>query len=181
MTSAFRQTWPRRPEAEQMLDLFSLSGGNARMITRRVFAVAAVSVLATAAIVTFAQTAAKPVMHSSVFQWNSLKVEPTRQGARRGVFDGPTPALAELEMHITTLNPGESPHPPHRHAAEELMIIKEGTLEALQGGRTNIVEAGGIIFEASNELHGLRNIGTNRATYYVLKIAPHDLAPAKPQ
>jgi quercetin dioxygenase-like cupin family protein len=84
-------------------------------------------------------------------------------------------------MHITTLNPGESPHPPHRHAAEELMIIKEGTLEALQGDQTNIVEAGGIIFEASNELHGLRNIGTNPATYYVLKIAPRDLAKPKPQ
>jgi uncharacterized cupin superfamily protein len=138
-----------------------------------------VSVLVTAAVVTFAQTAAKPVMHSSVFNWDRLKVEPTKIGERRGVFDAPTPALEDLEMHITTLNPGESPHPPHRHAAEELMIIKEGTLEALQGDQTNIVTAGGIIFEASNELHGLRNIGTNRATYYVLKIVPHDLVKTK--
>ena len=55
------------------------------------------------------------------------------------------------------------------------MIIKEGTLEALQGDVTNIVTAGDIVFEAANELHGLRNIGTNRATYYVFKFAPHDL------
>ena len=151
------------------------------MITRRDIAVAAVAMLATAAIVTFAQTGAKPVLHSSVFNWDSLKVEPTRMGERRAVFDAPTPALEDLEMHITTLNPGESPHPPHRHPAEELMIIKEGTLEALQGGRTNIVTAGGTIFEASNELHGLRNIGTNRATYYVLKMVPHDLAKPRPQ
>ncbi len=151
------------------------------MITRRDFAVAAMSVLATAAVVTFAQTTAKPVMHSSVFNWSSLKVEPTKMGERRSVFDAPTPALEELEMHITTLNPGESPHPPHQHPAEELMIIKQGTLEAVQNGRTNIVEAGGVIFEASNEWHGLRNIGTNRATYYVLKIIPHDLAKPKPQ
>jgi hypothetical protein len=82
------------------------------MITRRDFTVAAVSALATAAVVTFAQTAGKPVMHSSVFNWGSLKVEPTKMGERRGVFDAPTPALEELEMHITTLNPGESPHPP---------------------------------------------------------------------
>jgi len=52
---------------------------------------------------------------------------------------------------------------------------------AVQGEQTNIVEAGGIIFEASNELHGLRNIGTNRATYFVLKFYPHDLAKVKPQ
>jgi len=151
------------------------------MFTRRDFAVAAVAMLATAAVVTFAQTAAKPVMHSSVFNWSSLKAEPTKAGERRGVFDAPTPALEELEMHITTLNPGESPHPPHRHPAEEVMILKEGTLEAMQNGVTNIVTAGGIIFEASNEWHGLRNIGTNRATYFVIKIYPHDLVQPKPQ
>jgi quercetin dioxygenase-like cupin family protein len=149
------------------------------MITRRDFVVAGVAIFTTAAVLAFAQTAAKPVMHSSVFNWSSLKAVPTPMGERRVVFDSPTPALAELEMHITTLNPGESPHAPHQHPEEELMIIKEGTMEALQGDKTNIVEAGGVIFEASNELHGLRNVGTNRATYYVVKIVPRDLA--KPQ
>jgi uncharacterized cupin superfamily protein len=114
-------------------------------------------------------------MHSSVFNWADLKVTPTKQGERRAVFDAPTPTLANFECHITTLNPGESPHAPHHHADEEVMIIKEGTLAAFQGDKTNIVEAGGIIFEASNELHGMKNIGTNRATYFVLKYAPHDL------
>ena len=151
------------------------------MITRRDIVVAAASILAAATVATFAQTAAKPVLHSSIFSWDSLKVAPTQTGERRGVCDAPTPALEDLEMHITTLNRGESPHPPHRHPAEELMIIKEGTLEALQGSQTNIVTAGGIIFEASNEWHGLRNIGTNRATYYVLKMVPHDLAKPRPQ
>jgi uncharacterized cupin superfamily protein len=94
------------------------------------------------------------------------------------VVDAPTPGLANLEIHITTLNPGQSPHPHHHHVAEELMILREGTLEAMQQGRTNIVQAGGIIFEASNEEHGLRNIGTNPATYYVIKFLPHD-APAR--
>jgi uncharacterized cupin superfamily protein len=118
-------------------------------------------------------------MHSCVFNWADLKATPTKMGERRGVFDAPTPTLANFECHITTLNPGESPHAPHQHADEELMVVKEGTLAALQGGKTNIVEAGGIIFEASNELHGLRNIGTNRATYFVFKFVPHDLVLTK--
>lgn len=118
-------------------------------------------------------------MHSTIFNWADLKVSPTRAGERRAVFDSPTPALAKLECHITTLNPGESPHPPHQHAAEELMIIRRGTLEALQGDKTNIVTAGGIIFEASEEFHGLRNVGTNAATYYVISILPRDLAGTK--
>ena len=145
------------------------------MITRRDLMVAALSLSLTGAGLALAQSAAKPLMHSFVRPWANLKATPTKQGERRSVCDAPTPNLANLEGHITTLNPGESPHLPHRHAEEELMIIKEGTLEALQGDVTNIVTAGDIVFEAANELHGLRNIGTNRATYYVFKFAPHDL------
>lgn len=149
------------------------------MIDRRDILVAAVTFGATIAVVALAQSAAKPVMHSRVFQWSDMKVEPTKVGARRGVFDAPTATLENFECHVTTLNPGEAPHAAHKHPDEELMIVKEGTLEAVQNGVTNRVEAGGIIFCASNEMHGLRNVGTNRATYFVLKVYPHDLAKAK--
>ena len=145
-------------------------------ITRRDVVVATISFFVAVAGMAFAQAAAvKPLLHSCVFNWADLKAVPTKQGERRVVFDAPTPTLANLECHITTLNPGESPHAPHRHANEELMIVKEGTLAALQGDQTNIVTAGGIIFEASNEWHGLKNIGTNQAVYYVFKFDPHDL------
>jgi quercetin dioxygenase-like cupin family protein len=157
------------------LDLIPVCGGNEVMITRRDLVVAAISISTAVAGLALAQSTGKPVMHSTFFNWADLKVTPTKQGERRAVFDAPTPTLANFEMHITTLNPGESPHPPHQHADEELMIIKEGTLAAKQGDHTNIVTAGGIIFEASNELHGLRNIGTNQATYYVIKYDPRDL------
>jgi len=125
--------------------------------------------VATAAVVTLAQSSAKPVMHSSVFAWSSLKAVLTKTGARREVFDARPATLDRLECHITTLNPGEAPHAAHQHPEEELMIVKEGTLAAVQNDKTNRVAAGGIIFEASNELHGVRNIGTNQATYYVIK------------
>ncbi len=145
------------------------------MITRRDLFVAAVSVFVAVAGIALAESVGKPVMHSCVFNWADLKAAPTEQGERRTVCDAPTPTLTQFECHITTLNPGESPHPPHHHADEELMVIKEGTLEALQGEKTNIVTTGGIIFEASNEVHDLRNIGTNRATYFVFRFSPHDL------
>ena len=144
-------------------------------ITRRDLTVAALSLSLAVAGLALAESVAKPVLHSSVFNWADLKAAPTKVGERRSVCDAPTPTLANLEIHITTLNPGESPHPPHHHADEELMIVKEGTLAALQSDRTNTVTTGGIIFEASNETHGLKNIGTNAATYFVIKFAPHDL------
>lgn len=144
-------------------------------ITRRDLAVATVSIFLTVAGMALAQSPKKPVMHSSFFNWADMKAVPTKVGERRAIFDAPTPTLANLECHITTLNPGESPHAPHQHADEEIMILKDGTLAAIQGNQTNTVNAGGIIFEASNESHGLINIGTNRATYFVIKYAPHDL------
>lgn len=146
------------------------------MITRRDFTIAAISILTTVAVFAFAQSAAKPLMRSTVFNWSDLKVSSTKVGERRSVFDAPTVTLERFESHITTINSGETPHAPHQHPEEEMMILKEGTVEMVQNGQTNRVEAGGMIFCASGELHGMRNIGKVPATYYVIKWFPHDLA-----
>jgi uncharacterized cupin superfamily protein len=146
------------------------------MITRRDLIVAAVAIAITTAVVAFAQAAGKPILHSSAFNWRDLKADDTKAGQYRKVFDSRTATMDDLEVHITTLNPGESPHPAHRHPEEEMMLIKEGTLEAVfNGTQTNRVAAGGVIFAASNELHSIRNIGTNRATYFVVKFRPNNL------
>jgi quercetin dioxygenase-like cupin family protein len=89
-------------------------------------------------------------------------------GAVRQVMRDPTPTLDELEIHISTLDAGKSPHAPHQHPNEELLIVKEGTLETFQSGATPRVGPGGIIFQASNELHNVTNIGSTPATYYVI-------------
>jgi XRE family transcriptional regulator, regulator of sulfur utilization len=142
------------------------------MFTRKNFIAVAVAILAAAAVVTLAQSSARPVMHSSVFNLSSLKVESKPTGERRQVFDSPTATLDRFESHITTLNPGEAPHAAHQHPEEEVIILKEGTLEVMQNGQTNRVETGGVIFCAANEPHGWRNVGTNRAVYYVVKWVP---------
>jgi quercetin dioxygenase-like cupin family protein len=49
----------------------------------------------------------------------------------------------------------------------------------VQGEKTITVQPGGVIFEGSNELHSVRNIGTTPATYFVVKFTPHDLVKGK--
>jgi quercetin dioxygenase-like cupin family protein len=149
------------------------------MITRRDLVVAVVVTCATITAVAWAQSAAKPVMKSCVLDWDALKAEPTKTGARREVFDARTATLDRFECHVTTLKPGEAPHAAHKHPEEELIIVKEGTLEALQNGVTNHAGPGSLIFEASNEAHGLRNAGSTTATYYVIKWFPPGMLKSK--
>jgi XRE family transcriptional regulator, regulator of sulfur utilization len=149
------------------------------MLTRRDLAIAVIAAGVTLAAVAVAQAPAPPSMRSRVFEWGHLKPEPTKAGERREVFDAPTATLERFASHVTTLNPGQALHPAHKHPEEELMIVKEGTIEATLNGKPTRVETGGMIFCASNEMHGLRNVGTTRATYYVVKWFPHDLPKAK--
>ncbi|HEU0092112.1 MAG TPA: cupin domain-containing protein, partial [Vicinamibacteria bacterium] len=87
----------------------------------------------------------------------------------RQVFKNPTATLDELELHVTTLPPGQSPHPPHKHPDEEIVIIKEGTVEALVNGETKRVGPGSVIFQAANQMHGMRNVGDVPAVYHVMR------------
>jgi quercetin dioxygenase-like cupin family protein len=108
-------------------------------------------------------------LSSTVFDWNRLKAEPTKVGEVRRVLQAPTATLDELEMHITTLKPGEASHAPHKHPAEELLIIKEGMVESLVNGQLKRVGPGSIVFQASNQMHGIRNVGDVPATYHVIQ------------
>jgi XRE family transcriptional regulator, regulator of sulfur utilization len=116
----------------------------------------------------FAQAETK-VMGSSAFDWASFKVQPTKIGSTRKVCQAPTATLDELECHITTLNPGETPHPPHKHPDEEIVIIREGTCEFVMNGETHRVGPGSVVFQASNQMHSVRNVGDTPATYHVIK------------
>jgi len=113
--------------------------------------------------------AAKPVMGSMAFDWEKLVVKPTKVGAYRKVCQAPTATLDELECHITTLNPGQLAHPPHQHPDEELLIVKEGAVEALVAGDWVKLGPGSVIFQAANLDHAIRNAGETPATYHVIK------------
>ena len=136
------------------------------MITRRDVLVALFAVVVTLGAVA-AQTQT-PFMRSALFEWSAVPAKQTEVGALRQFFRSPTATLDELELHVTTLKPGVSSHPPHKHPNEELVIVKEGTVEALVNGELRKAGPGSVIFNASNELHSIKNIGTTPATYHVV-------------
>lgn len=107
-------------------------------------------------------------LRPSVWNWQAMAERHTDVGTVRDLVRQPTAMLDELEMHVTTLNAGTSSHPPHTHPNEELVIVREGTVEVLNGGAWKRLGPGSVVFNASNSPHALRNVGTGPATYHVI-------------
>jgi quercetin dioxygenase-like cupin family protein len=123
------------------------------------------------------------LLRSTAVTWEEIEARPaSNSGRSRSLFRSATATLDELEIHVTTLPPGQASHAPHTHPEEEVIIVKEGTVEAYQAGRTRVVGPGAVLFMASQEPHAVKNVGTTPATYHVMQwFSPGaKSAPAKP-
>ncbi|MGA7339673.1 MAG: cupin domain-containing protein [Terracidiphilus sp.] len=121
----------------------------------------------------------QPILGPTVFHWDEMKWTKTHVGAVSSLCKQPTATLDQLEMHVSSLDPGLESHPPHRHVNEELIILKEGQCETLSNGVWVKVEAGSVVFNASNSLHGFRNVGATPAVYHVINWSPNKEMGAK--
>ena len=74
------------------------------------------------------------------------------------------------DLYATVGDAGEAPHAAHRHPDEEVVIVREGTIEFTINGKVERAGAGSVAFFASNDLHGMRNVGTTRASYHVIRM-----------
>jgi quercetin dioxygenase-like cupin family protein len=142
------------------------------MITRRDMTIAVVAIGATLAITAFAGSNTT-IMGSRAVDWSAVPVSQDGTHSVRHFFEGPTATLADLEVHVTTLPAGELSHPAHKHPNEELVIIREGTVEVLVDGQLQRVGPGAVIFNASNQMHSLLNVGNSAATYHVINWKSH--------
>jgi quercetin dioxygenase-like cupin family protein len=117
-----------------------------------------------------ALAADNPTLSSFIKPFNELPVKKNGQNESRSILNGVTHSGDHLEVHETTLAPGGSPHPPHRHEHEELLLVMSGTLAVTIEGKTAVIGPGGAAFFHSNDLHGAHNPGTENAQYFVVAI-----------
>ncbi len=81
-------------------------------------------------------------------------------------YNGPTDQLEGVCTGMAILEPGASPHPPHRHPEEEFLIVSEGNGEIECDGKIIQAGPGSIMYCAGNTLHGITNTGNKPLTFY---------------
>lgn len=90
-------------------------------------------------------------------------------GDLRIYYDGPTDQLKSMTAGSLRLNPGATPHPPHKHPEEEIMLITEGTGEITVDGKLTKVGPGVMMYCAAEKLHGIVNTGKTNLLFYFWK------------
>src|SRR5438105_4737219 len=110
----------------------------------------------------------KKLLPTKTFKFEDLPVKVNGQNKSRAVLNGETHLGYAIELHMTELGPGQAPHPPHKHVHEEMLLLQSGTLETTINGQMATLTPGSIAYLASNDLHGWRNPGPERAQYFVI-------------
>ena len=92
------------------------------------------------------------------------------------LFRGPVPAAQEMGCHVSVLEAGHCPHPPHVHIEEEVLIVLDGKAEIVSAifpedpsPRLEILTSGDFIYHPTHQHHTIRNIGHLPLTYLMFK------------
>ncbi len=106
---------------------------------------------------------------SFIVSWSATTFKPHERGGRRDIFDRATNLFERFEMHVTTLNEGLPSHDPHRHNAEEIILLKRGAAEMLIASENVPMDTWDIAFLDSQVFHGITKGGTGEREYYAFQ------------
>ena len=137
------------------------------MTSRRSFLSCAVALAAAPLIA--ADEPAAPQSFAKTF--DQIEARKTKVGVTHPIVNGKSATTGYyFEAHATSLDPGQMPHPPHQHKHDELFMVRSGSLEFTVNGKTTRLGPGSVALAANNDLHGVKNVGTEPAEYFVVAI-----------
>ncbi|HTJ12008.1 MAG TPA: cupin domain-containing protein, partial [Dinghuibacter sp.] len=107
--------------------------------------------------------------HDTSLNWADLPVKTTAKGETRQILTSTSAHFQKIDLHATTLNPGETSHPPHVHPEAEIILVREGDVEELIDGKPYPAKGGDLVLLTPGSPHNIRNTGTTPAVYYALQ------------
>ena len=116
-----------------------------------------------------------PVMKTQHFKYDQLPVITNGRNKRLSMFTAKTHTGFKMESHSSDIAPGEVNHPPHQHLREEMILVREGTVELTVAGKPYRLGPGDVGVIGSNEIHNAKNVGTTRALYFIVNIGRDDV------
>jgi len=116
-----------------------------------------------------------PVMKTAAFKYNEIPVTTNGKNKSRRMFTAKTHTGFKMESHQSDIAPGEVNHPPHQHLREEMMLVREGTMELTISGKPYRLGPGDVGVIGSNEIHNAKNVGATRALYFIVNIGRDDV------
>ena len=108
-------------------------------------------------------------VNDDVLSESSAKLTREPFGDHRVYFKGDTDEVSQFECGSLELKPGATPHPPHQHPEEEILIVAEGGGEIFLSGKIIPAPTGTIQYCKGNASHGIVNTGDNPLLFYYAK------------
>lgn len=126
--------------------------------------------------IAFARERALDEVKSQTVSLDSVKMTPANYEGKRsgeaGIYvEGDTPGSSKFVTGRFVIDPGKTPHKPHTHAEEEVMVIESGTGEIFCDGKTTKVGPGSVMYTTPNAPHGIDNTGDKPLVFYFIKWA----------
>ena len=77
-----------------------------------------------------------PRLGTKAYLFTELPETTNGQNKQRRLFTGKTHTGFKLESHESDIAPGQVNHAPHQHLREEMMLVREGTMELTISGKS---------------------------------------------
>lgn len=109
-------------------------------------------------------------IESTAHNWKNLPVEKTKTGQSREIYKGKSTAFEYTEASAITLNGKKStPLTKVTEGYEELIIIKEGTLQITLDGKSQTLGIGSVIIAFAGSEYKIKNSDKTSSTFYTLR------------
>lgn len=162
--------WPPRFYEHPLPATIMIKGDNAESVNRTVPPPAPLGVNGVAQLRTIIRPLNLPLSHTADNGWSF-----------HDLFRGMTSNVSDMECHASVLSPGKTPHPPHSHVEEEVLIVLGGEAMLMVADDSGVVQprtapAGSIIYYPKWHTHTITNRTASPITYLMFKWTADDRA-----